>query len=151
MRRSVIAAVLVLPLLLLLAVPAAADREWCPKDPVVRLNGTPVQILVAVPVGDVHRVTGPIEVAVATPADIARELVLTDAGFNGFGEEVGFVDLSRSEGPGTRFPVRVTVRVPTSGGAPIPMQVAIIPDNARAVVAEGSSTGLALALPIAER
>ena len=50
-----------LPLLALLmpAQPAAAGRLWCSTDPLVSVDGQIVSIIVAIPVDDVLRVTGP--------------------------------------------------------------------------------------------
>jgi hypothetical protein len=136
-----------IPLLALLALalpaPARAEVEWCKKDPVVRLNGTELQIWVAIPAQYQPLVNGPVQVEVGTPKGVRRELVYTDSGFNGYGEAVTFGDIKGSIKAGA-FPTEIRVRVPIDGsrlapGEVVPVQVEIIPDNAPAVSVLGTS------------
>jgi hypothetical protein len=85
MRRFTGSIVMAFLTLLLAALPASAGHEWCEKDPIVRLNGTTVQILVAVQAENQHLVNGPIAVEIATPRGTLREILFTDDGFNGHG------------------------------------------------------------------
>jgi hypothetical protein len=112
MRNVVSSVLLGLLALVLLATPALAGKNWCFRDPVVRLNGTEVQILVAIPDEYVELVNGPAEFEIATPAGVTREVTFTDDGFNGHGEVVTFVDGPGSVDTNGKFSVRVTVRVP---------------------------------------
>ena len=137
MRRLTRSAVLAIFAMLLVALPAAAGMEWCEKDPIVRLDGTTVQILVAIPEKYEHLVNGPIDVEIATPAGTKREIILIDAGFNGHGERVRFVD----EGRGTKqsLPVGIRVTVPLVRNAAVPVQLTVIAGDDEPLVVYGTS------------
>lgn len=149
MRNFAGAVVAAFVALMLFALPASAGREWCEKDPIVQLNDTRVQILVAVPVEDQRLVSGPIHVTIATPAGTERSLIFTDAGFNGFGEVVAFTDLAHPHGPPTALPAAITVRVPLRERATVPLRVTVIADGAAPVVRVGSSDNTTVRLRIA--
>ncbi len=144
MRRLAASTVMGLLALLLCALPAAAGLEWCYRDPIVRLNGTQVQILVAVPEEYQALVNGPVNVEITTPTGTTREVVFTDAGFNGHGETVIFYDGGTSRG--AAFSVGIRVTVPLSQQKAIPVQVTVIPENAKGVVVTGTSDGVRAAL-----
>jgi hypothetical protein len=129
-RRHVTAVVLGLLALLVFAVPANAGVSWCRADPIVELNGKRVQIWVAVPEHFVDKVTGPIEVQIYVPSSVSREVVLLDAGFNGYGETVTFTN-SGALLPGGSFYMTIVVKVPTAGyWHRIPVQVEVVhPDG----------------------
>ena len=93
-RRLFTASMLGLLAVMIFAMPALAGETWCAKDPIVRLNGEDVQIWVAIPEEYETLVTGPVEVKVATGPKVSRELIYLDAGFNGYGENVKFAQLS---------------------------------------------------------
>ena len=147
---------LVLPLLALLVgvLPARAGESWCFSDPIVRLNGTRIQILVGIPEGYQPLVNGPIEVEIKTPDGTTRELILTDAGFNGHGEVVRFGDLDDDEARGAKaFTTKIKVRVPIDKRrlAPhtqVPVRVDITPENAAPVVVVGTSADTTASLTI---
>jgi hypothetical protein len=142
LKHLVVSSVLGVLAVLLLASPAAAGRVWCAIDPVVSLNGTTVQVLVAVPDEYVALVNGPVAVDIRTPQGVNRSVISTDPGFNGYGEVVTFSD----------FPVRVsyvlpiltqiTVSVPLTSGdvTSIPVQVTVI-HGGNTTVTEGTSNG----------
>lgn len=156
MRRLVFSALIPLVALLAIAFPADAAIKWCKADPVVRLNGTTVQVLLALPdkyvitdaeradnIPDVNYIAGPARVLIATPKGVKRVLVSKDAGFNGYGEIVTFSD-NRSTVTNKQFPTNVRVQVPIdksklAEGEVVPMQVTVIPDNAATVVRTGTS------------
>lgn len=97
--RTVLTAItLGLLAMLVLAMPALAGRRWCAKDPIVSLNGTQVQMWVAIPEEYVQYVNGPIKMTISTPASVDREVIFLDEGFNGYGEEVRWADLTTSSG-----------------------------------------------------
>ena len=155
MRRFAISAIVPLLALLFLALPANAGQIWCKADPIVRLNGTEVQIWVAIPEDYQGHVNGPIAVEVATHASVDREVTFTDAGFNGFGETVRFTDLKGTI-KDTVFPVLVRVRVPidrTGLGrkVTVPVRVEVIPDNASAITVTGTSDLTEVRLLVAGR
>ncbi|HEX5166795.1 MAG TPA: hypothetical protein VFV93_15425, partial [Thermomicrobiales bacterium] len=89
-RRLVTAGSLGLLALMLLVMPAAAGVSWCRADPIVELNGTSVQVWVAVGEEHEHLVSGPIQVTVYTPDRVRTRTIFLDEGFNGFGEVVDF-------------------------------------------------------------
>jgi hypothetical protein len=130
------ALVLALLAALLAVTPAGAGVSWCRADPIVRLDGTEVQILVAVPEQYVALVNGPIDVEVYTPRWVTQELVMTDAGFNGYGETVQFGSYSfgyRAAWNG-QFRTWVRVRVPMdtgslAAGTTVPLELTVSYDG----------------------
>lgn len=163
MMRKLLAAVMTgFIALFILAIPAAAGRQWCAKDPIVALNGHEVQILVAVPEEMQPAVTGPIHVFVVTHADVMQELIFTDSGFNGFGETVEFAtrpgrgDIDEDDSFNAR--IRVSIQVDTSllsmldnvgNGDTVPIQVTIIMDG-ETTVFYGQSRGLTRVITVGE-
>lgn len=132
MKRFGIASVFSVFALLVLVGPVFSGLQWCPKDPIVALNGQQVQIWVAIPEGYEPVVTGPINVVVSSPAGVEREVLFTDDGFNGFGETVSFVDAGQIVGD--EMPVGVDVNVPydasqlSDGNLPVLVTV-VLPDG----------------------
>lgn len=149
MRRLICSTILATLTMLLVALPAAAGMEWCEKDPIVRLDGTTVQILVAIPQQYERLVTGPVDVEIATPEGTKREVVFIDAGFNGQGERVHFVDEGR--GTGQSLPVGIRVTVPLQRHAPIPVQLTIIVGDNEPTIVHGTSAGTTADLQIQQR
>lgn len=152
MRKTCVAMVLAIFAVCVVALPAAAGRQWCAKDPIVALNGHEVQILVAVPDEMQDAVTGPVNVIVKTPAGVTRELIFTDSGFNGFGETVTFGTRVGAVAADGSFEAQIRVSIPVDlsilagrnidiTGDTIPMQVTIITGGAT-VVYEGLSSGM---------
>jgi hypothetical protein len=126
MRKMFVAITLGLLAVLMLAAPAMASRTWCARDPIVRINGHDVQMWVAVPSEYVSLVSGPIDIEVLTAKPVDAEVLYTDEGFNGYGEEVTFGALRRgkiySDGS---FDLQLKVSVPISDRKirKIPLQV----------------------------
>lgn len=114
LRRFATAATLGLLAVIILAFPATAGVNWCRSDPIVRLNGTDVQILVAVPEEFVKFVNGPIHVKIKAPKDVEREIIMTDAGFNGHGEKVSMNGRRGAINADGSFDIEVRVHVPFS-------------------------------------
>ena len=142
MRTWLVAGVFGVLALFLIASPASAGWMWCAKDPVIRLDGTSVQILVAVPQNLQSAVTGPIQVVVSVPPGVATELVSTDTGFNGFGETVRFMTDPNLTQIGNYVVALVRVSVPTAmGTAPLPTLLTLTPDNGSAHSSQGTSVG----------
>ncbi len=110
MRRYAITAAFTAVLLVFISSPVAAGLQWCPRDPIVSLNGQEVQIWVAIPEQYQTAVTGPIRVDVRTPGGVRRQVLFTDEGFNGFGEQVTFSE--RGQLRGNTMNVVVSARVP---------------------------------------
>ena len=126
MNRLARAALLALLVALAGALPArAGELGWCETDPLLRLGGVEVRVLVAIPERYLPLVTGPTVVTVGTRAGMGRAVLATDAGFAGYGEVVAWRDLeapllatllvvvpidAARLAPGEAVPVRVTVR-----------------------------------------
>src|SRR5215207_8186846 len=131
MRTVGVAGVLGLLAIMCAVSPASAGWTWCQSDPVVRLNGHAVQLLVAIPEPYVALVTGPVEVTVKTPAGVSQVLVGTDAGFNGYGEQVTFGELPGTVSADGTFVASIRVRVPIdatrlAAGELVPVQLTIL-------------------------
>lgn len=145
MRRRMLPAFFALLAILVLALPAQAGVQWCQSDPIVTLDGTRYQILVAVPEEYVPWVNGPIDVEVMTPEQTVYELVFTDAGFNGHGEVVRFTGLD----PDNQYRFRITVPIDESAladGVQVPVQVLVIVENDDPLVIEGTSDGITVTI-----
>ncbi|MEA2513093.1 MAG: hypothetical protein QOF33_289 [Thermomicrobiales bacterium] len=123
---------------------ASAGISWCRADPGVALNGTVVQIWVAIPLEYQPLVDGPIQVTIKTPRGVDRQLLWTDAGFNGLGEEVTFRTVRDWDEGRRSFPVQIKVSVSAGGRTDIPMQVEIIPDNGDTIRRDGTNGGLSV-------
>ena len=158
MRRYTFCFLLALCVTLLIASPASAGRRWCARDPIVTLDGHALQVWVAIPAEFEHLVNGPIDVQFTTPAGMSRSVVLTDDGFNGYGEVVSFADDSAaSVNPHGAFTVRVWVAVPISDlpeeAEPrvprVPVQITIVEGDSTNVF-HGWSTGMSVVTRVNE-
>jgi hypothetical protein len=112
LRRMILPVILASLAVALLAAPASAGRKWCLKDPIVSLNGSHLQLWIAIPEEYVYLVNGPIAVTYRVPRDVSRSVVLLDEGFNGYGETVAFVDGDAHVNPAGIFDVEIQVVVP---------------------------------------
>ena len=115
-----------------LVAPVQAGVSWCRVDPIVRLDGVEVQIIVAIPAEYQQYVNGPIEVKIKTPKSVAQELVMTDAGFNGHGETVDFSTKPGNVERDGSFDTHIQVRVPidkkaVKPGVKVPVEVTVYP------------------------
>ena len=159
MRKTCAAMVLAVLAVCVLAMPAAAGRQWCAKDPIVALNGHEVQILVAVPEEMQDAVTGAVAVVVKTPAGVTRVVTFTDSGFNGFGETVTFGNRAGVVAANGSFETQIRVSIPVDTnilagrnlditGDTIPMQVTIVTGGSTFVY-EGLTSGLSRVVTVA--
>ncbi len=141
MIKRVMPFVIAFLLMGLIVFPAQAGWIWCQGDPVVSLDGTEVQIVVSIPQDKQDLVTGPIEVDIATPNSVNRELISTDSGFNDFGETVSFSNLKVPK-IGDRFLTKISASIPVStNGSTIPVQMTITPSNGRTMTVHGTANG----------
>jgi hypothetical protein len=154
-RKMITAASLNLLTLLLLAMPVGAGVSWCRADPIVELNGTEVQIWVAMDSGYEHLVDGPIKVTIFTPNKVDKKATFLDAGFNGYGEEVVFKHRGKMNDDGT-IPVSVKVIVPINerqlrqeyGLSEVPILVEIIASDGQTLDVEGTNRGAVASLQV---
>lgn len=124
---------------LLKAREAEASVTWCRSDPTVLLNGTRVQVWVAIPQEDQPDVDGPIMVNFKAPWGVTQELIYVDEGFNGHGETVRLTERAGRIAQDGSFPITVRVKVPVSGRLGVPTRVELIPDNGDMVYVEGTN------------
>ncbi|HEX5165511.1 MAG TPA: hypothetical protein VFV93_08960 [Thermomicrobiales bacterium] len=154
-RRLVTAGSLGLLALMLLVMPAAAGVSWCRADPIVELNGTPIQVWVAVSAEHEHLVSGPIQVMVFTSDEVDTNTTYLDDGFNGYGEEVTFRRRNWKHNDES-FPVEIKVKVPLDnrqvrrefGMRDIPILIEIITGDGQTISIEGRSSGASASMEV---
>jgi hypothetical protein len=124
---------LVLLALVIFAAAASAGVTWCRSDPIVELNGKRVQIWVAVPEQYASQVSGPIQIEINAPAVVNRQLLLTDAGFNGQGESVSFTTNNGTLLPDGSFYMTFIIQVPMNGVyTTVPVHIEVVnPDGSK--------------------
>jgi hypothetical protein len=149
-KQIIVAAALGMLAMMVFALPASAGRAWCSRDPIVRINGTDVQIWVSIPEEYVPAVNGPVQVSVTSPNGTTSELIYTDEGFNGYGEAVrlstaGNITVARDGS----FDIIVTAYVPFDAKAlrkvnsranEIPTQVSYTTNGTLKIKQDGSMT-----------
>jgi hypothetical protein len=91
----------------------------------------------------VGAVSGPISIEIGTPANVARELVSTDAGFNGYGEVVTFTNTPNGNGK-KGIPVKLKIKLPidtklVKNLKSVQIRVIITQDHSRAVIVKGNA------------
>ena len=150
--RRTAALLLGLLAVLMMAAPASAGRTWCARDPIVRIQGTELQILVAVPEEYAPFVNGPVHVAIHTPSWASPELLFVDAGFNGHGETVIFSNLPGNPAYNpSRTQINIDVVVPFAydqlpRNTQVPVQVTLIPAKGKTKVVNGNVRGTSVGM-----
>jgi hypothetical protein len=161
MRKAITTSVFVLVAVMMAAAPTAAGRMWCRADPIISFNGTNVQVWVELPSEYEYLVNGPILFEVTTPKGVASEVLFTDAGFNGFGEEVRF-DTKWGRGtdaqPYGAFAVEFRVSVPLDEqqlqkdfgqvGASVPVRLRIVAADGSEMVVGGSASTATISVAV---
>ncbi|MDQ3703856.1 MAG: hypothetical protein M3437_01290, partial [Chloroflexota bacterium] len=118
---------------------------WCKADPVVRLNGTLVDVQIAIPPEYQLLVNGPTRFEIQTPRSVIRALYLSDPGFNLQGIQVDFVTNQALKVEGQQFQTRIKVTVPIDTtqlppGAVVAAELTVLPHNQlQPVVVMGTS------------
>jgi hypothetical protein len=143
MKRFVLALFPALLMLALTVMPVGAGVQWCRTDPIVAFNGAEVNLWLSIPQEWESSVTGPAEFTVSVPSDVTREVVFMDAGLNGLGESVTFVDTAAVNGGTIRVDVHVDVplTVDSDPEIDIPMLLTIELPNGSELEFAGSSQG----------
>ena len=144
MRRLLVAFALISMLATLVVAQPVGATLWCKEDPVVRLNGTIVDITIAIPLAYVQLVNGPVEYEVQTPYGTRRQIIVGDPVGFGKGAVIRFTDGAGTVKQG-QFPTTVRVRVPIDRsqlppGQTVPTQLTVLPHNGSPVVFSGTST-----------
>jgi hypothetical protein len=111
MKHVPAVAFVVLALAMALVSPASAGRAWCRADPIVTIDGTPVQIWVAIPGEFEPYIKDKIKVKVKAPKHLEREVIFLDAGFNGHGEEVKWGDIKDEHPDDDVVPIEIEVKL----------------------------------------
>lgn len=143
--RRLLSTLIPLLAVMAMALPAQGAYTWCRSDPAVKLNGTQVQVIVAIPTEYEKLVSGPYVVTVGTPSTVRRSITyLHPLGLNGKGEEVKFVDITGTI-KAKKFPAKFSVTVPIdSSGLPegtvVPIQMTVKPANATPLTVQGDTT-----------
>ena len=144
MRRLLVVFALLSMLATLVVAQPVGATLWCKEDPVVRLNGTIVDITIAIPLAYVPLVNGPVEYEVQTPIGVARQVVVGDPVGYGKGTVIRFTTGGGAVQEG-RFPTTIRVRVPIDQsqlppGQTVPTELTVLPHNGSLLVVSGTST-----------
>lgn len=150
MRRIVVLPLLLVLILLPLPARVYAGVTWCESDPVVSLNGTLVDISVAIPLEYLLLVDGPVHYTIKTPSSVARHVIVSDVGFVAHGVRVDFAD-RRGGIDGNSFNTTIQVSVPIdesklAPGETVPMKLTVRPLNAPTEVVYGTTDSTAVSL-----
>ena len=142
MRRVLMCGLLATVATLLLVFPVGATL-WCKADPVDELNGTLVDVTIAIPLEYVPLVNGPVRYEIRTPVGTRRALIVADLGYNGYGTVVEFRDGGGVVRDG-QVPTLIRVEVPIDAsrlpqGQVVPTELTVLPHNAGLVVVGGTS------------
>jgi hypothetical protein len=128
---------------LLLAPPAPATASgdgWCVVDPVVKINGKVVDIVIASGGEADTLATEPTALVITVPVGISTQLLATDKGFGGLGYVVSFAWSPELEATADSLPVEFAVYVPMADGA-LPVRVDVRPRSSP--LTPGSAEGTA--------
>lgn len=155
MKRFFLSTFIPLVAVLVLTTHVQALALWCKSDPVVTLNGTVVDITVAIPLEYVPLVNGPVYYEIQTPRGTARELILSDVGYNGHGAIVAFTDGGGAV-TNNQIPTRVRATVPVdesqlAPGERVPAELTALVDNGQMAVAQGTSGRIEIELSVPGR
>ena len=143
MRRLLVVFALLSMLATLVVAQPVGATLWCKADPVVRLNGTIVDIAIAIPIEYVPLVNGPGDYEIQTPNGTTRQVVVGDAVGFGKGTVIRFTTGGGAVQQGT-FPTTIRVRVPIDQsqlppGQTVPTQLTVLPHNGSLLVVSGTT------------
>ena len=111
-----------------------AGVVWCKSDPIVRLNGTLVDVQIAIPLEYQLLVNGPTRFEIQTSGSVTRALYLSDPGLNLQGIQVVFVTNQALKVMGQQFQTRIKVTVPIDTtrlppGEVVAAELTVLPHN----------------------
>ena len=123
---------------------AAAAKQWCKTDPIVRIDGQTADILLSSHLEMRQLATGPARVVVTVPAGVPARLIATDPGFGGNGYDVRFEESGRLDDDGQVLEVLINVYAPALDGrhGVLPVRVTFTPRGDGRLV-PGQALGLA--------
>src|SRR3954454_10051544 len=90
MRRLVVSLALGILTLLTVASPAMAGRLWCHRDPVIKVDGQVVDILISSYTDMQTSANGPVQIVVTVPVGSTASVYATDHS-RGYGGGLSFV------------------------------------------------------------
>jgi hypothetical protein len=140
MRLRIMSVVLGLTALLFSVTPASAGRVWCSRDPVIKVNGQVVDVLVSSYSEMNASATGPIQFVVTVPVGSTASVLATDKGF-GYGYSVSVKTSSTLTKAAKSTQVRVEVYAPAAD-ATLPVKIDVKPRSVGTVRAT-TTQGLA--------
>lgn len=145
-RRGVFSGVfsVLIPLLAILAMAAPGQAaSWCRADPILKVDGKQVQILVSIPQEYVALVDGPTRVEVKTPQQVTRQLIAMDSGLNNTGYDFSFSDIGDSEAQMTSTSYRIWVHAKPNikTSVTVPVMVEVIEADGATTTFFGTQTG----------
>jgi hypothetical protein len=100
-----------------------AGRGWCRSDPLISIEGVPVDIFCTAHLTAPLQVKGPTEIVVSVPAGVNAALVLAGIGF-GRGEQVRFEATDRLKQSASAVALEVAVYVPAKNNLAIGVEFA---------------------------
>jgi len=113
MKKLSTVSILALALVLVLGSTVVyAAFHWCPDDPVLLIGGTEVNVIIEVPEEFGNEVSGPVQVVVHVPANVATSVSKYGGSFGNGPEKVEFISDGEPVEPGDAFWVQVEVKVP---------------------------------------
>jgi hypothetical protein len=125
MRLRIMSVVLGLVALLFSVTPASAGRVWCSSDPVIKVNGQAVDVLVSSYSEMNTSATGPVQFVVTVPVGSSASVLATDNGF-GYGYSVTVRTSSTLKKTATSTQVRIEVYAPSVDGS-LPVKIDVKP------------------------
>jgi hypothetical protein len=125
LRRFAIAPLIALLALLIVAAPASAGVAWCSRDPVLKVNGQVVDVLVSSYTGMTASANGPLRLTVTVPSGVSASVIASDNGF-GYGYTISVKTSTTLKASSTSIPVRVEVYAPAKDST-LPVKVDITP------------------------
>ena len=111
---------------------ASAGRTWCRKDPVIKVGGATVDILLSSDWALNDAATGPAEIVVTTAPGVPTELLAVDLGWGGWGYTITFEDDPAMAKSKQMLALRVQVYVPSRDDS-LPLVVDVKPRSSDVV------------------
>jgi hypothetical protein len=140
MRLRIMSVVLGLVALLFSVTPASAGRVWCSRDPVIKVNGQVVDVLVSSYTEMNASANGPVMLVITVPVGSTASVLATDNGF-GYGYSVTVKTSSTLTKTAKSTQVRVEVYAPAAD-ATLPVKIDVKPRSVGLVKA-ATTQGLA--------
>ena len=125
MRMRIVSVVLGLFAVLFSATAASAGHVWCARDPVIKVNGQVVDVLVSSYTEMNASASGPVELVITVPSGATVNVLATDTGF-GFGYTVTLKTSSALSATATSTQLRVEVYAPSNDGT-LPVKIDVKP------------------------